>query len=241
MSGMTKVYKQNRWGYYKCNAYHLPKRYGFKCDNAQYKVEEVDAAVWGWVESILLSEDKLAEAFGRYQENQEEILRPQLAMLETNQAKLETLQLQKKRLITAYQRDVLSLDEFAEQKTHLDKELAELTAAVGLLEAEIKPQLLTKEDIDTVQVFASKIRKGIDLSVDDTESRREILRLLNTEVVLSVKDDEKWAEIACILVAHSFPMAFNGTNCSGSASTQNESSRLDRPCIGLWRTATQTC
>ena len=43
MSGMTKVYKDNKYGYYKCNAHHLPKRYGFKCDNAQYKMENVDS------------------------------------------------------------------------------------------------------------------------------------------------------------------------------------------------------
>ncbi len=63
ISGITSFHNDKPYQYYRCNARHQAKRYGFKCENPQAKVAEVDAAIWQWVAGILLSPEKLREAW----------------------------------------------------------------------------------------------------------------------------------------------------------------------------------
>ena len=49
VSGVTKVQNENSWGYYKCNARHLPKKFGFRCELPQFRVADVDSTVWEWI------------------------------------------------------------------------------------------------------------------------------------------------------------------------------------------------
>ena len=51
-------------------------------------------------------------------------------MLESNRAKLVKLEVEKGRLIDAYKAEVLSLDELANQKVDLDRQIDELTCAI---------------------------------------------------------------------------------------------------------------
>jgi len=197
MSGMTKTHKGVEYRYYKCHAHHLPKRYGFKCDNAQFAADRVEALVWSWIKSLLLEPETLRRVISEYQQEQRERIRPQLSMLESTQARLEELEGQKTRLIDAYSRGILSLDELASNKSTLDKEIGELTQAIGLLRAETEPQVLSAARIETIEGIAAEIRDGAILTDGNKETQRAIFQLLDVHVDLSFDGHQRWADIRC--------------------------------------------
>ncbi len=63
-----------------------------------------------------------------------------------------------KRLIDAYTVGVLSLDDLAQSKTDLDKQIADTRKAIESLQADLPPQTLTEDDIKTIHQFAQEFR-----------------------------------------------------------------------------------
>ena len=93
ISGIT----HGKYPYYICNAKHSSKRYGIKCDNANYNVKQVDTTVWQWVKSILLSPEKLTQSLRNHREQQRAALQPFMDMIRVNETKLTELHEEKER------------------------------------------------------------------------------------------------------------------------------------------------
>ena len=134
-----------------------------------------------------------------------EVLKPIMRMIETNKARIIELKEDRERLITAYAAGVLSLDEIAHQKEIIEKQISDLNGAVVDLEGELKPRLLDREDIETLETYAVKIRGGADLTDPDPQAQREIYRLLDMQVILGSSGGQKRADIRCILGEDPFP------------------------------------
>lgn len=71
-------------------------------------------------------------------------------MLESSQAHLAEPEGQRGRLIQAYSKGVLNLDEFASQKTSLNKQITNLGRAIAALRVEAEPQLLSAEKVEAI-------------------------------------------------------------------------------------------
>jgi DNA invertase Pin-like site-specific DNA recombinase len=168
-------------------------------DERGIRADDVEALVWGWIKSLLLEPDTLRRALDDYQQQQQDRVRPQLAMLESTQARLGECEGRKERLIAAYTTGVLSLDELATQKAALDKEIADLTAAIGALKADAEPQLLSAEQIADIETVAAEIRAGADAADEDPAAQREIYRLLRVAVTLGYDGDGRWVDVSCVL------------------------------------------
>jgi DNA invertase Pin-like site-specific DNA recombinase len=195
---ITGIARSNERRYYRCAAKVLRKRYGIKCPSPMYRADQVEAAVWSWIKSLLLEPDMLRQALENYQQQQRDRVQPQLAMLDSTQARLGEVEGRKERLITAYTTGVLSLDELATQKAALDKEMADLTAAIAALRSESESRLLSAEQIESIETVAAEIRAGADEADDNLAAQREIFRLLNVHVILSYDGERRWADISCI-------------------------------------------
>jgi hypothetical protein len=104
-----------------------------------FKAEQVDRAVWAWVKSLLLEPDALRKTI-EDQQQQGERVGPKLVMLENVAMQVAERKQQKARLIDAYSKGILSLDELANQKALLDKELNVLHGAASLLRDEVQVQ-----------------------------------------------------------------------------------------------------
>ena len=213
MSGITRKDRGNKQ-YYVCNVRHGKGRYtsAQPCNSPYYIVSEIDNAIWQWLKSILLYPERLQKELEKFQEKQMSEFQPLLNMLKSSQEKLGELQDEKERLIKAYTSGVLGLDEIASQKTDLDKRINDLTQAIQELTVELKPKLLSKEEIQTIEDLAAQVWQGADLTDEDTETQREIFRLLQMEVTLSVEDGEQWADVSCILGQKHVPVAFKGND-----------------------------
>jgi site-specific DNA recombinase len=199
MTGLTNKVNGQSYAYYYCCAKKNPKLYGVACDNIQYRVDRVEAAVWCWIKSLLLNPETLLRSIEEYQEQQRERIQPQLAMLESSQARLGELEGQKERLIAAYTAGVLSLDELASQKAALDKQIADLGQAVAALRAEAEPMLLSTEYMETIEAIAAEIRAGATLADDDKQVQRSIFQLLDVHVTLDHINKKRWADVTCTL------------------------------------------
>ena len=211
MSGMTICNSSNKYQYYKCNAASYPKRYGYKCENNKgYKVKVVEAVVWGWLLSILENEEKLDKALKEYQEKHATANQPVINIIEANKAKIEKLQAEKERLITGYAQGILSLDDIAQQKTELEKRIADLTKAIELYQAELGPGSLTQDEIDFIKNWGKDIRDGLTENFEHTfEVKREIVTLLKVEVILSKDDKGLWADVSCVLGSEYLSASYN--------------------------------
>lgn len=199
MSGTTKTYKESEYSVYKCNAHHNPKWYGRNCDSVPYKVGIVDAAVWKWIKSLLWEPEVLRRTIEECQDQQRTSAQPHLSMLQSSQTRLGELESQKVRLIDAYTKGILSLDELASQKSALDKQIADLGQAVASLRAEAAPLLMSDEQIETIEARAAELRQGAALADDDIQAQREIFKLLGVNVVLNHEEKQRWADVTCLL------------------------------------------
>jgi site-specific DNA recombinase len=240
VSGMTKHQNGVGYGYYKCNAHHLPKKYGFKCDNAQFKVPIVDRAVWEYVKAIYSSPDTLQTALGNYQATQAEAQAPRLQMIEATAARLEETEREKTRLVQAYAAGVLTLEDIAGPKVELDKRLSDLTQALTELRAELQPNMLSQNEIDRIQKDAADLRAGLELAETDPATQRRILEQLLVNCRLSFEDGVRWIEIDSILGPARLQAEYNSLGSYDFALTQNESNHANRRCIALWQTARHT-
>jgi site-specific DNA recombinase len=210
MSGIARgVYR-----YYKCCAHISPKRYGFSCDAPAIPTAYVETAVWNWLKGFLLSPEALRVALEYSQQQQQERLQPLLSMIESNQARLGELEGRKERLIDAYMRAVIGLDELAAQKGVLDKEIGGLTQAIAALRAEVEPQMFTPEHVERIETIAAELRTGVGLVDDDPQVQRHIFQLLDVHVTLGFSgvrwfDGRRWADVSCTLGNESFAVTYN--------------------------------
>ena len=172
------------------------------------------------MKSLLLEPDALRGAIEEYQQSQRERLQPQLSMLGSSQAKLEELERQKTRVIDAYSKGILSLDELAQQKTTLDKEIGELAQAISMLRTESETHLLTAERVETIESFAAELREGIAAADTQPAAQRRIFQLLDMRIVLSYDGgdpsagtaQQRWADVACVLGHDNCAVEYNTKN-----------------------------
>jgi site-specific DNA recombinase len=229
MSGKAASYKDKEYLLYKCVARISPKKYGGKCeDSRSFRASDVDTVVWEWLESILLDPDYLNQLLEEYQNKQIETQRPLLSMIEANQKKLAAYQQEQTRLIDAYTAGVLTLDEIAAKKTELNKQIAELNGAIGLLQAELDPKILSREEINQIHIFAAKVRKGLNVARGSFKTKRKITKLLRVEIALHYIDSEKWAEVKCVLGEQPLAVGYNTTDRNSVARGHRTQARLFR-------------
>jgi site-specific DNA recombinase len=196
MTGSTKVERGRQFGYYRCNG-QINRT--VQCDNRLFRVDKVESTVWSWIKSLLMEPAMLHSAMDEYQQQQRERVQPHLSMLESSQARIVELEGQKTRLIEAYSKGILSLDELAVQKTQLDKEISELIHAVLVLRAETEPQLLTTERVEMIEAIAAEICASVNLVDENKQAQREIFQLLDVHVILVHDGAERWADVTCVL------------------------------------------
>ena len=226
MSGMTKIHKGIGYGYYKCNAHHLPKKYGFKCDNAQFKVKVVDRVIWEYVMAVYMSPDILDEALSTFQAQQADAKRPQLQMIETTTARLEAAEQEKARLVKAYSAGVLSLDEIATTKADLDRRLNDLTQALAELRAELPATMLSQDDIELIRQDAAELRQGVEMADNDPATQRRIIEQLLIECRLSYVDGQKWIEVDSILGPARLPGGDRPNSPQGGSNNNSRAGHL---------------
>jgi hypothetical protein len=81
----------------------------------------------------------------------------------------------------------------------LDKEIGEFTQAVLVLRAETQALTLNAEHIETIEAIAAEVRARVDRIEDNQQEQRAIFQLLDVHVTLSYDNNERWADVTCVL------------------------------------------
>ena len=180
--------------YYRClgsDDYRYPQ--GRVCDSRPIRQDGLDAAVWQQVTALLTHPELIeAELERRLMElRQGDPARSQRARLERDLAKVTRAT---RRLVEAYQEELLTLDELRGRMPELRKKEGSLRAQLEALDAELVDRetcLALAEDLGN---FLARLREAAGSSA--VADRQRVLRLLVKEVLVGHER---------IVVRHSIP------------------------------------
>lgn len=215
VSGFSSRKGSEVWSYYRCNARAQKTRYAIDCELPYFKVDDVEKTIWFWVKSILLDPGKLAKAFNDYQNGITESYQPAIHMIETNRKRLDQLQEEKTRLKDAYKAGILDLEEFAQDRTQIDKEISNLVEALEQLQEEIRPQMLTQVDMENIEAFAAVVRDGADIVDNDRETQRDLFQKLGLQATLIYENDQHLVDVSCMLGQFRSDTNYETSWCTG--------------------------
>ncbi|MFC2046567.1 recombinase family protein [Chloroflexota bacterium] len=212
--------------YYACQA-----RYNFArtCTLKTYfRSELVDEAVWEWIKSFLNDPAELVEGFRAYQEDRERENAPLRERLFVVSQLLDENRTQLDRLLDLYLSGDFPKDLLTERKNLLETTVAALNQERTSLTNHLEAQILTDDEMQSLQAFAAQVANGMDAAEQDFETRREIIELLNVEGTLAVEDEQKVIYVRCMLGDEELSIASKNT-CSRSSRRMPECPAPRRP------------
>jgi site-specific DNA recombinase len=163
------------------------------CNSGSYNVRDVDYTVWSWIAENVLDEDTLRTGIERKRERssgEQERLFERLAYY---QGKIEEVDKEAERLKLLFTSGLYTLEEIARDKRRLDMNRSELTKERAKIEEQLKSLGVSADRerriIDAVRMTKDKV------NILTNEGKREIVELLETKVVLYLKDKAPWCHI----------------------------------------------
>jgi site-specific DNA recombinase len=180
--------------YYRCPATE-GAIVGVTCDLPQFRVEEMDGAVWGWIESLLLNPRNLALGLREQQEERRRAARPLQERLDIIDDQIAEHQQQLDKLLDLYLGGDFPKEMLTERKTRLEKTLASLKQERESFEKQLSANEITDEQIATIEEFASCIADGLqNLAFED---KRRVINLLDVRGTLTMEERQKVAYVRC--------------------------------------------
>ncbi len=154
------------------------------CTNRTVSARRLEPIVWDEVVRILLDPGKLREGYEGSLEQQEQTRARHKSHMETLQRQLVKLEKEQTNLTEIYvDPDIqMTKGEYLEQKARIEAEKASVIRELDQLKEELQ-NLPTIADLETLEIFAKKIRNRLDGNYDPTpEEKRKILDLLHAKI-----------------------------------------------------------
>ena len=206
--------------YYRCHGsegWRNPE--GAVCDNPAVRADELDAAVWTEVLALLENPDLVQGEITRRLEaaNDTTDVRQRTDSLQGELARITT---RMRRLLDAYQDEVMTLEELRERKTPLQARQRAIQSELRALKAAELDRGARLSLAETTERFLGRLRKGAkSLALAE---RQRIVRLLVREV--RVGKDE-------VTICHSVPVPASPPQGSGpSGNDAGKGQLLDSRC-----------
>lgn len=181
-----------QYPYYSCNSKRYDKGHPrAACDNAIFRADLVDAAVWGWVMTHILNRQMLmagiqdAEQRRRPSHDEADVVRIEATMVAVKD--------QRDRLNRSYVMGTMRFEEYEPLKQELDQAYAaaeRTRAAIPSPASAPSPRA-----IELVETWIDNYAEQI--AAADTPLKRLIFDNLDIAVLLSVKDGEKRVAVRC--------------------------------------------
>ena len=217
--------KNPRLHYYRCHGtdnWRYPG--GAVCDNPPLRADELDDAVWTEVLALLENPDPIQGEINRRLEAANDTAGAR-RRTDALQGELTRIAARMRRLLDAYQDEVITLDELREKKTPLQARSRSIQSELNALKAAELDRGARLSLATSMEQFLRRLREGAQsLSLAE---RQRIVRLLVREVRVG-KDS--------VTICHSIPIPTSpphGSGPSGNDPGMTESSRsqlLDPRC-----------
>ena len=184
--------------YYQCRATH--DEYVRECTlQKSFRAGEVDAAVWGWVKTLLLDPAALAHGLEDYQDEQARRNAPLTERVKVIDGLLADNRAQLGRLLDLYLAGEFAKELLTERKIKLEATIGALERERANLATHLKAQTLTEEQIRTLQDFAGQVSTALAAAEANFAVRRQLIEMLNVEGTLALEEGEKVVYVRCLL------------------------------------------
>ena len=198
-SGTTR-----RRHYYRCHGIDPWRRpHGAVCDNPVVRADELDEAVWKEVLALLENPELIQSEINRRLAvaNDTVAARRRIDTLHSELARIET---RLRRLLDAYQEEVITLDELRERKGPLQTRQQSIVSELKALQTAELDRASRLSLATTMERFLQRMREGAQ-SVSLAE-RQRIVRLLVREVQVGKET---------VTICHSIPIESASPDASG--------------------------
>ena len=195
--------------YYRCTGYDGTIA-NVKCSLPQFRLDGVDGAVWQWVTDFLTNPELLEHGMADYQAEQEVKNEHVFERLSIIDELLANHQEQLNRVLDLYLEGDFPKELLVEKKQRLEETIRSLENEKLDLKDFVEKKSLTPEQYEDIQEFSRKILEGINLVACDFETKRQIIELLDIQVVCMLDDDgNKFVNLKCILGSDQYHLSTN--------------------------------
>jgi site-specific DNA recombinase len=195
--------------YYRCVA-HDGTIANVKCPIPQFRLDAVDGVVWEWVTGFLTNPELLEQGMAEYQADQDiknERVHERVAIIDEL---LKDHQDQLNRILDLYLEGDFPKELLVEKKRRLEETIRSLESEKIDLKDFVEKKSLTPEQYEDIQEFSRKILEGINLVSCDFETKRQIIELLDIQVVCMLDDGgNKYVNLKCILGSDQYHLSTN--------------------------------
>lgn len=183
----------DRGRYYQCSAVMHPHDAVGRCTNGSFRVRDTDYAVWAWIQEHVLTEENLLEGI----RHKEAHAADERRKLEDEQAyyeqRIATIDAETERLKILFTTGLYTLEEITKDKRRLDRERGELQGQLADVHMRLGKTGISPEATQQLLATAQALReKAAQLS---DKGRREVVELLDTEVIMYKRDGKPWVHI----------------------------------------------
>jgi len=173
----------------------------FFVDEAHFRADHVDGTVWAWLRGLLTDPARLAESLQVQQSEREKALRPLRKRLSIVQELLADHRRQLEKLLDLYLAGDFPRDVLTERKARLEEIIARLEDEQAGMQAHLAEQVLTDEQVQTIEKVAAQVRADLAL-VDEAgaagfEIKAGVVDLLDARARLVIEDGVRVCYARC--------------------------------------------
>ena len=177
---------KQRWAYYRCvgsDAY----RFGGKrvCQNKQVRVDQLDGYVWQLVRELLENPERMQEEWSRRNEADGVLVKLRQQQQEA-QRQLTTNERTMKRLLDAYEAEVLTLAELTNRSQRVRARIERAKGALTKAEEQLSKTVEVSALLSRLEEFAERLSSN--LKEIEWEEQRQLLRMLVSRVEIGEQE-----------------------------------------------------
>jgi len=205
MQGCTATHRTPTISYYRCpvsdGSYPGAAR---SCHGPRFRADLVDVAVWSWLKDLLSDPVNLQRNLQGQQAEREKEVQPLRERLSIAEDLLADHRRQLEKLLDLYLTGDFVKDVLLERRARLEEAITRLGSERAGLQAHLAEQVLTDEQVQTIEALAAQVR--LDLALTDTAAEsfgleQQIVDLLDVRTRLCVEEGEKVAHVRCVIDA----------------------------------------
>ena len=197
--GVARPTKNKLYLYYYCNMKRSDYAIKRECNLGDFRADHVDSLVWEWVRSLLADPVTLNKGLDVYRAQQQDAMRPLVERLSVAEKLLDENRRQLDRLLDLYLSGDFPREMLVERKTQLERTVDLLEQERVGLTAQLSDRTLSKEQVESVQRYATQVAEGLDQADVDFTLRKQIVEELNVRVTLTIEDGQRVIHAQCVL------------------------------------------
>ena len=193
--------KTYKYLHYRCAYQEDPRHYAKReCTNKKYyPVDLVDRLVWERIKAWLVDLEMFKAGLEAYKVEQHAKNEPLLTRLAIIRRQMDTYQDRLDALVEMRLDGDINKEDFRARKRQFEKISQDFEAEREAIEAKIREEELTQEQINLVLDYRHEIVAKLESVEASFEHKRTFLDILKTKVVLVMEDDIPVAYVYCIM------------------------------------------